>query len=87
MKSETHILVQSGRPPIVLRIIDAPDVEHVTIEVLMCDKIIDDDYLAFLEWAHPIMAAYRNGRTAVEFKGSGDHRLVDVLENLMENPK
>jgi hypothetical protein len=76
-------LSQPERPPIVLRIIEAPSGGHVTIEVLMCDKIIDDDYLAFLEWAHPIMAAYRDGRTAVKFKSTGNHRLVDVLENLL----
>ena len=48
---QTHILVQSERPPITLRITDAPsDSSHVTIEVEMCAKIIDDDYLAFLSW-------------------------------------
>jgi hypothetical protein len=54
----------------------------VTIEVV-CDEITIDDYLPFLEWAHPIMAALRADRTAVEIKGRGNHRLVDVLENLL----
>jgi len=86
MTSHTHILYQSERPPITLRITEAPTKSprrYITIEVVVCDKIIDDDYLLFLEWAHPIMAAYRDGRTAVEFKGRGNHRLVDVLENLL----
>jgi hypothetical protein len=82
MTSHTHILSQPERPLIVLRITDAPT-KGVTIEVVVADKIIDDDYLLFLEWAHPSMAAYRDGRTAVEFKGRGNHRLVDVLENLL----
>jgi hypothetical protein len=86
MERQTHILIQPGRPPIVLRIsarVSPSESRSATIEVLVGDKITMDDYLLFLEWAHPIMAAFRDGRIAVEFKGRGNHRLVDVLENLL----
>jgi len=88
MTCQTHILKSSGRPPIALRVTERlsySEGRSVTIEVVVYDEIIDDDYLAVLSWACPIMAAYRDSRNAVEFKATGNHRLVDVLENLLDH--